>query len=98
VAAVTAYAGVMAFASAEGGYDIPAGVNPMTQLHQKEMVLPAEHADTIRSLKGGGGGGGDTHNWHISAMDGASVHRVLMANPAAFAAAAKNSARKGHSF
>jgi hypothetical protein len=97
VAAVTAYAGVMAFASAEGGYDIPAGVNPMTQLHQKEMVLPAEHADTIRSLKGGGGGG-DTNHFHIQAMDGASVHRVLMANPAAFAAAAKNSSRKGHSF
>ncbi|WP_424191839.1 phage tail tape measure protein [Ampullimonas aquatilis] len=56
-AAAVAYAGTMAFASfsAEGGYDIPAGMNPITQLHQKEMVLPAEHADTIRNLAGGGG-------------------------------------------
>ncbi len=98
VAAVTAYAGVMAFASAEGGYDIPAGVNPVTQLHQREMVLPAEHADTIRSLKGGGGGG-DTHlHLNIQAMDGASVQRVFMQNPAAMAAGLKNAARKGHSF
>lgn len=48
--------------SARGGYDIPAGVNPMTQLHEQEMVLPAEHANTIRRLgeDGGGGGGGDS--------------------------------------
>lgn len=26
--------------SARGGYDIPAGVNPVTQLHEEEMVLP----------------------------------------------------------
>lgn len=56
-AAAVAYAGTMAFASfsAAGGYDIPAGMNPITQLHQKEMVLPAEHAETIRNLAGGGG-------------------------------------------
>lgn len=39
--------------SAAGGWDIPAGLNPMTQLHEREMILPAEHADTIRSLSGG---------------------------------------------
>lgn len=44
-------------ASAAGGFDIPAGMNPITQLHQKEMVLPAEHADTIRGLSAGGVGG-----------------------------------------
>lgn len=51
--------GSLMFAS--GGYDIPSGVNPLTQLHQKEMVLPAEHADVIRSLSGSGvrGGGGE---------------------------------------
>lgn len=52
--------GSLMFAAA--GYDIPAGVNPLTQLHQKEMVLPAEHAETIRSLSGSGlrgGGGGE---------------------------------------
>jgi hypothetical protein len=45
-----------AIASAEGGYDIPAGTNPMTQLHEKEMVLPRAQADVIRSLASGGGG------------------------------------------
>lgn len=40
--------------SAEGGYDIPSGINPMTQLHEKEMVLPAQHADVIRALSENG--------------------------------------------
>lgn len=58
VAAGVAFGGVMAFASAAGGYDIPAGTNPITQLHAREMVLPAKHADVIRSLAEGGAGGG----------------------------------------
>jgi hypothetical protein len=33
----------------EGGYDIPSGVNPITQLHQNEMVLPAALADRVRN-------------------------------------------------
>lgn len=48
----------IADASAEGGYDIPAGVNPMTQLHEKEMVLPKAQADVIRGLATNGGAGG----------------------------------------
>lgn len=47
--------GFMAGASAEKGYDIPAGVNPVTQLHQKEMVLPAAQANVIRDLANGRG-------------------------------------------
>lgn len=43
--------------SAAGGWDIPAGINPLTQLHENEMVLPAEHAQTIRDMAGQGGGG-----------------------------------------
>lgn len=48
-------------ASAEGGYDIPAGVNPMTQLHEQEMVLPKQYANVIRQAASGEGqlGGGD---------------------------------------
>ncbi|WP_455512074.1 tape measure protein [Neisseria lactamica] len=38
--------------SAAGGWDIPAGINPLTQLHENEMVLPAEHAQTIREMAG----------------------------------------------
>jgi len=48
----------IAEASAEGGYDIPAGTNPMTQLHEREMVLPKAQADVIRGLASNGGGGG----------------------------------------
>lgn len=47
-----------AIASAEGGYDIPAGTNPVTQLHEKEMVLPKAQADVIRGLANGGRGAG----------------------------------------
>jgi len=56
IAAGVAFKGVSALAknvsSAEGGYDIPSGVNPLTQLHEKEMVLPKEYANVIRSLAG----------------------------------------------
>lgn len=47
----------MAIASAEDGYDIPAGTNPVTQLHEKEMVLPRAQADVIRGLAANGGKG-----------------------------------------
>lgn len=40
--------------SAAGGYDIPSGTNPITQLHEKEMVLPAKYADSIRNMTEGG--------------------------------------------
>jgi hypothetical protein len=50
----------IADASAEGGYDIPAGVNPLVQAHEKEMILPKAQAEVIRGLaaRGGAGGGG----------------------------------------
>lgn len=70
--------------SAAGGYDIPAGVNPVTQLHEREMVLPSSIADPLRQslatgggMPGGGGQGGGAVNINISAMDGASVKRWL---------------------
>lgn len=65
-AGAAAYVGALSFGAAipaaEKGWDIPAGVNPITQLHQKEMVLPEGPADVLRDLAaqraGGGGGGG----------------------------------------
>jgi hypothetical protein len=58
-AAMSAAAGTYgATAFAEQGYDIPSGVNPVTQLHQKEMVLPAQYADVIRNMAEGGGTAG----------------------------------------
>jgi hypothetical protein len=56
-AAAVAFGAVSAFGSsipsAAGGYDIPAGINPITQLHQNEMVLPAPLADAVRSMTNG---------------------------------------------
>lgn len=56
MAAVFAAVMGMGSKSAKGGFDIPSGMNPMTQLHEEEMVLPAEHAKTIREMGGQGGG------------------------------------------
>lgn len=74
--------------SARGGYDIPAGVNPVTQLHEEEMVLPKQHANTIRALgknltsDGGiGDGGGSSaqtfNNFTIQAWDSKDVRRFM---------------------
>jgi hypothetical protein len=73
-------------ASARGGYDIPAGTNPLTQLHEKEMVLPEGPAETLRSLKNGGGG--DTH-LHVHTMDTKGVKAFLGQNSHHIAAALK---------
>jgi hypothetical protein len=60
----------MPLLSASGGFDVPGGINPITQLHAREMVLPAQYADVIRGLDGGAGG--DMHV-HLHAWDGQSV-------------------------
>lgn len=76
--------------SAAGGFDIPAGLNPLTQLHEREMVLPAEHADAIRGMAGGGI---PPISISISALDGASVKKVLLDNKSALAQALRSAAR-----
>ena len=65
-AAATAYAGVMAFdvLSAAGGMAIPGGVNPLTQLHENEMVLPAHIAQPLQNMIAGG----STTNSNSSSM------------------------------
>lgn len=97
--ALAALAGVMALAgrihSAEGGFDIPSGMNPMTQLHANEMVLPKEYADVIRNMAGGGGGGGDTYHVHIRALDAADVSSWATRNKSTIAAAAYAGVRSG---
>jgi hypothetical protein len=60
--------------SAAGGWDIPRGMNPMTQLHEQEMILPASIANPLRSaiagMDGGGGQGqgGGTFEVNINAV------------------------------
>lgn len=53
-------------ASAAGGYDIPAAVNPVVQTHAREMILPAKYADVIRQMAdaGAGAGGDMTVHYH----------------------------------
>jgi hypothetical protein len=72
-------AAFLPYASAAGGFDIPAGMNPVTQLHAQEMVLPAHIANPLRESLAGGGLGGPVHVT-IHALDGADVLRVLTAN------------------
>jgi hypothetical protein len=52
IAAAAAFTGVMAFDifSAEGGFDIPSGVNPMVMAHAEEMILPRDLANPIRAM------------------------------------------------
>jgi len=69
-------------ASAEGGFDI-GNFNPLTQLHAREMVLPARYADMIRGMassKSGAGGGGDIH---VHNIDARGMERVLKNNTGA---------------
>jgi hypothetical protein len=82
--------------AAEQGYDVPAGVNPVTQLHQKEMVLPAAQADVIRGMADGGGMGGGDHHYHVNAMDSQSILETLRRNPSALGKAMEHAARMGH--
>lgn len=79
-AAVSGMAGKIK--SASRGYAIPKGLNPVTQLHEEEMVLPAEHADVIRRLaKGelemGGAGAGMSPVFNIRSNDSRDLIRSL---------------------
>lgn len=75
--------GAKSMFSAKGGFDIPAGVNPVTQLHEREMVLPAEYADTIRSMAGGAsmaGAGGMHFHLHAMYADRRGIEKFFMEN------------------
>jgi hypothetical protein len=82
--------------AAAGGFDIPSGMNPITQLHQEEMVLPARLANAVRGMAGGSGGG--THNhYHIDGViDGASAKRFFLDNQDHLATALHRAHQGGH--
>jgi hypothetical protein len=81
-------------AAAEQGYDIPAGVNPVVQAHQKEMILPSAQADVIRSMADGGSAGSAIHI-HVHSMDAAGVRRFLMDNKHTVAEVLRSAVRDG---
>lgn len=92
-AVVTGYIGRIA--SAEGGYDIPAGVNPLTQLHKREMVLPEHLADRVRAMTTPAAAGGDRYQITINAMDSQSFTRYAERNWAGLATGVKRAYRNG---
>jgi len=103
-AMATVFAGVMGMSSkvssASGGFDIPRGVNPMTQLHSEEMVLPASLSNAVRRMAAGdeqssGGSGGSTFHINVTAMDAAGVRQFFLGNQAALVDALKNANRNG---
>jgi hypothetical protein len=98
-AGAAAFAAAMAFApmaSAAGGFDIPGNVNPIVQAHAREMILPAKHADVIRSMADQGqgvGSGGDQYHINIQAVDAPSVQRLFMDNGHHLVASMRRQAR-----
>lgn len=104
--AVAAFAATMALAmgamgnikSAAGGYDIPKGINPLTQLHEEEMVLPKSISNPLREMiagGGGGAGGGEApFNLTIQALDARGVERLLLDNRGALVSALRHAARE----
>lgn len=69
--------------SAAGGFNIPSGLNPVTQLHQEEMVLPADIANPLRASLAGGG-----NNVTVQ-LQGVSAGEFFIANRSELARAIK---------
>jgi hypothetical protein len=94
--AASAFASVMAMVmgakslfSAEGGFDIPAGVNPLVQAHAQEMILPAEQANAIREMTKNGGAGGDIH-MHVHTQSVQDFKNFLAKNSDTLSPALRN--------
>ena len=67
--------------SAAGGWDVPAGVNPMAQIHEEEMVIPAKYANGLRDLiNGGEQGDGDGGAAPSVELRGASAGEFFIAH------------------
>ncbi len=85
--------------SARGGYDIPSGVNPLVQTHEKEMILPSGPADTLRYLtemvKGGGGSAAQGPTIHYYAPH-EMTERMIRDNAAVLLSVIKEQISAGH--
>lgn len=90
--------------SAAGGYDIPRGINPMTQLHTEEMVLPAHLANAVRTMAAKGMGEGADEgassamqpvNVNITSPNARGVRELFLENPDVLAEAIRKAVRNG---
>jgi hypothetical protein len=79
-AALAMLAFVRSMKTAAGGFDVPSSINPMTQLHGGEMVLPKDLADKVRGMTSA-----PALTINIQAWDGRDVKRVLMDHGSAIA-------------
>ncbi|NLR74206.1 hypothetical protein [Leeia aquatica] len=84
--------------SASGGYDIPRGTNPLTQLHEEEMVLPKPYANVIRDMAGQGEGAGAAasggqYHINIQALDARGVRQLFMEHGSAMVASLRAQGR-----
>lgn len=98
IAAAAAFVAVEGFGggfSAEGGFDIPSGVNPKTQLHEREMVLPAHLADNVRNMSGNGNSGSNI-TINLNAIDSQSGAQFLKSNGPAIAQAISSQMRNNN--
>lgn len=93
VGAETFAAGMAFLPSASKGYDIPQGVNPLTQLHEEEMVLPANLSNAVRDMANGGGqSGGDIH-MHVHTQSVSDFKSFIKNNSSVLAPGLRNLAR-----
>lgn len=89
------FATAMAFLpSAEGGWDIPSGTTGLMKFHEKEMMLPAKHADVIRDLADNGASAGGGMTFNVKAVDSRGIKRFMERNGPALGSALKKQARK----
>lgn len=68
-------------------------MNPLTQLHAKEMVLPPDLAEGVRDMVAGGGGGQPIH-LHVHALDAKGVRDYFRANSNVLTPAVKDLVRR----
>lgn len=88
------YATAMSYGvlSARNGFDIPAGVNPMVQTHEREMILPQKQADVIRDMADNGGPGGGM-TLVVQTLDVGGVKDFFRRNASVMAPGLRNLAR-----
>jgi uncharacterized protein Yka (UPF0111/DUF47 family) len=104
IAAATApviYSETLSYGMAESGYDVPPGISPLTQLHPREMVLPAHLAGAVRDMAGGGGvgqGGNISVTNNIKAWDSKGVADMLVGNKSLIASIVASARRSGMQF
>lgn len=77
------YMGALVLPSAEGGWDVPR--DSLAQIHEREMVLPQEYADVIRSMGDRGARARQGNQINISAVDARSVLRLFRQHGSALA-------------